>query len=58
MEKLIAYAVAGNKLVQRDGNPAMAGWGLGEINHASVLKTMRDSGKHIVIVAHVQRERR
>ncbi len=39
MEKLIAYMRnrADSKLVQRDGNPTMAGWGW-LINHANVPK--------------------
>ncbi len=55
MEKLIAYMRnrADSKLVQRDGNPTMAGWGWLR-STMNVPKTMRDSGKHIVIVAHVQ----
>ncbi len=58
MEKLVAYMrnEPTAKLVQRDGNN---GLGLVEINHANyVHKTMRDSGKHIVIMAHVQRRER
>lgn len=56
MEKLIAYMRnrADSKLVQRDGNPTMAGWGWLKSTMRNFLKTMRDSGKHIVIVAHVQ----
>lgn len=56
MEKLIAYMrnKADSKLVQRDGNPTMAGWGWLKSTMRTFLKTMRDSGKHIVIVAHVQ----
>ena len=56
MEKLIAYMRnrADSKLVQRDGNPTMAGWGWLKSTMRTFLKTMRDSGKHIVIVAHVQ----
>ena len=45
---------ADSKLVQRDGNPTMAGWGWLKSTMRNFLKTMRDSGKHIVIVAHVQ----
>lgn len=56
MEKLITYMrnKADSKLVQRDGNPTMAGWGWLKSTMRTFLKTMRDSGKHIVIVAHVQ----
>ncbi len=56
MEKLIAYMRnrADSKFVQRDGNPTMAGWGWLKSTMRTFLKTMCDSGKHIVIVAHVQ----
>lgn len=56
MEKLIAYMrnKADSKFVQRDGNPTMAGWGWLKSTMRNFLKTMRDSSKHIVIVAHVQ----
>ena len=56
MEKLIAYMrnKADSKFVQSDGNPTMAGWGWLKSTMRNFLKTMRDSGKHIVIVAHVQ----
>lgn len=56
MEKLIAYMrnKADSKFVQRDGNPTMADWGWLKSTMRNFLKTMRDSGKHIVIVAHVQ----
>lgn len=56
MEKLTQYMVkkADSKLVQKDGNPTMAGWGWLKQTMRRFLKVMRDSGKHIVIVAHVQ----
>jgi len=56
MEKLIRYMVtkADSKLVQKDGNPTMAGWGWLKQTMRTFLKVMRDSGKNIVIVAHVQ----
>lgn len=56
MEKLTRHMVkrADSKLVQRDGNPTMAGWGWLKQTMRNFLKVMRDSGKHIVIVAHVQ----
>lgn len=56
MEKLIRYMIskADSKLVQKDGNPTMAGWGWLKQTMRSFLKVMRDSGKNIVIVAHVQ----
>lgn len=56
MEKLIRYMIdrADSKLVQKDGNPTMAGWGWLKQSMRTFLKTMRDSGKNVVIVAHVQ----
>lgn len=55
MEKLTRYMVekADSKLVQKDGNPTMAGWGWLKQSMRNYLKVMRDSGKNIVIVAHV-----
>lgn len=56
MEKLMRYMVAkaDSKLVQKDGNPTMAGWGWLKQTMRNFLKVMRDSGKNIVIIAHVQ----
>lgn len=56
MEKLITYMVnkADSKLVQKDGNPTMAGWGWLKKTMRNLLRVMRDSGKNIIIVAHVQ----
>jgi phage nucleotide-binding protein len=56
MEKLVRYMVvkADSKLVQKDGNPTMAGWGWLKQTMRSFLKVMRDSGKNIIIIAHVQ----
>lgn len=56
MEKLVRYMVlkADSKLVQKDGNPTMAGWGWLKQTMRNFLKVMRDSGKHVIVVAHVQ----
>jgi len=56
MEKLMRYMItkADSKLVQKDGNPTMAGWGWLKQTMRNFLKVMRDSGKNIIIVAHVQ----
>lgn len=56
MEKLTSYMVAraDSKLVMKDGNPTMAGWGWLKQTMRTFLKTMRDSGKNVVVVAHVQ----
>lgn len=55
MEKLMRFMIAkaDSKLVQKDGNPTMAGWGWLKQTMRNFLKVMRDSGKNIVIVAHV-----
>lgn len=56
MEKLMRYMVskADSKLVQKDGAPTMAGWGWLKQTMRNYLKLLRDSGKHIIIVAHVE----
>lgn len=56
MEKLVRFMIdrADSKLVQKDGNPTMAGWGWLKQTMRNFLKVMRDSGKNIIIVAHVQ----
>jgi len=56
MEKLTRYMVAkaDSKLVMKDGNPTMAGWGWLKQTMRTFLKTMRDSGKNVVVIAHVQ----
>lgn len=56
MEKLTRYMVAkaDSKLVQKDGNPTMAGWGWLKQTMRNFLKVMRDSGKNVIVVAHVQ----
>lgn len=56
MEKLTRYMIekADSKLVMKDGNPTMAGWGWLKQTMRNFLKTMRDSGKNVVVIAHVQ----
>ena len=56
MEKLKAAMIAGqdSKLVQRDGSPSMAGWGWMKDKMRSFLKAIRDLGKHVIIIAHVE----
>lgn len=56
MEKLMQYMVikADGKLVQRDGAPTMAGWGWLKKSMRQLLKALRDSGKNVIIIAHVQ----
>lgn len=41
------------KLTQKDGSPTMAGWGWLKRQLRSALKRLRDSGKNVVVVAHV-----
>ena len=56
MEKLNRYMIAQNdpKLVQRDGNPTMAGWGWLKKTMRDLLKVVRDTGKHVIIIAHLE----
>lgn len=59
MEKLKRYMIerGDKKLVQSDGSPSMAGWGWLKDTMRSTLKVLRDSGCHILIVAHVSEEK-
>lgn len=41
------------KLVQKDGSPSMAGWGWVKDNFRNYIKAIRDSRKHVILVAHV-----
>lgn len=56
MEKLKRHMVALNnkKLVQSDGSPSAAGWGWLKDTLAGYIKILRDSGKHVLIIAHVE----
>lgn len=55
MDKLKRYMVALNdpKLIQKDGSPTMAGWGWLKTTMRMYLKALRDAGKHVIIVAHL-----
>lgn len=54
MEKLIkSDEVSGSKYRQSDGSLTMAGWGKVKDNARSILKWARDTGKNVVLVAHV-----
>lgn len=55
MEKLKRYMIAkaDRKLVQADGSPSMAGWGWLKDTMRATIKTLRDSGVHLILVAHV-----
>lgn len=57
MEKLKDHMVRtkGSKHVQvSDKSPTMAGWGWLKKTMRNTLKRLRDSGKHVIIVAHVE----
>lgn len=55
MEKLMRYMVAmgDSKLVQKDGSPSQAGWGWLRKTMRDYVKVLRDSGMHVLLVAHV-----
>lgn len=55
MEKLMRYQVAmgDKKLIQSDGSPTMAGWGWLKKTMRAFLKSLRDTDKHVILVAHV-----
>lgn len=59
MEKLKQYMVAkaDRKLVQADGSPSMAGWGWLKDTMRKTIKILRDSGVHLILVAHVAEEK-
>ena len=56
MDKLKRRMVAlgDKKLVQADGSPTMAGWGWLKKTMRDYLKALRDTGKNILIVAHIE----
>lgn len=56
MEKLKRYMIAkgDRKLVQSDGSPSMAGWGWLKDTMRATIKVLRDSGKNILLIAHVE----
>lgn len=55
MDKLKRHLIGTNdsKLVQKDGSPTMAGWGWLKTTMRSYIKVLRDSGLHVLIIAHV-----
>lgn len=55
MEKLMRHMVAlgDSKLVQKDGSPSQAGWGWLRKTMRDYVKVLRDSGMHVLLVAHV-----
>jgi len=56
MDKLInGLADFGNsKLVQPDGSPTMAGWGYVKKKMRNFVKFLRDSGKNVILIAHIE----
>jgi phage nucleotide-binding protein len=56
MEKLKRFMISkgDRKLVQSDGSPSMAGWGWLKDTMRATIKVLRDSGKNILLIAHVE----
>lgn len=56
MEKLKNHILLQNqsKFVQRDGSLTMAGWGEMKEKMRSFIKAIKDLGKHVILVAHVE----
>ncbi len=56
MEKLKNHLLLQNqsKFVQRDGSLTMAGWGEMKEKMRSFIKAIKDLGKHVILVAHVE----
>lgn len=46
-------AMSDRKLVQPDGTPSMAGWGWLKSTMRDYLKVVRDTGMHVLLIAHV-----
>ena len=59
LEKLKRHMIAqaDPKLVQKDGAPTMAGWGYVKDGIRAVVKTLRDSGKNVLIIAHLDEKK-
>lgn len=54
MEKLIeSDTISGSKNRQANGDLTMAGWGAVKKEMRNFIKYLRDTGKHVVLVAHV-----
>ena len=56
MEKLKKFMIAqgDSKNVQKDGSLTMAGWGNMKKYFKDYLKILRDSGKHVILIAHLE----
>jgi len=46
-----------SKLIQRDGNPTIAGWGWLKQNMRQLLKSFRDLDKHLILITHVAEDK-
>jgi len=58
MEKLInGSTLSGPKYRQNDGSLTMSGWGEAKKQMRNFIKWLRDSGKNIILVAHVSEEK-
>lgn len=59
MDKLkrAMIAMGDSKLVQKDGSPTMAGWGWLKKTLRDYLKILRDTGKHVIIIAHIDEQK-
>ncbi len=58
MDKLKRYMIllGDAKLVQKDGSPTMAGWGWLKKTMRDYIKRLRDTGKNVLLVAHLSEE--
>lgn len=56
MDKLKRHmlAMGDTKLVQKDGSPTMAGWGWLKKTMRDFIKVLRDTGKNVILVAHLE----
>ena len=53
MLKRHMVALKDSKLVQKDGSPTMAGWGWIKKTMRDYITVLKNSGKHVILVAHV-----
>ena len=56
MDKLKRHMIAmgDTKLVQKDGSPTMAGWGWLKKTMRDFIKVLRDTGKNVILIAHLE----
>lgn len=47
-------AMGDTKLVQKDGSPTMAGWGWLKKTMSDFIKVLRDTGKNVILIAHIE----